>query len=201
MTPPSKTPVRGAAQTMGQALAQSATQLSVSGPGTIDFNALVAKVAARKSNGLTIAAASLDYSALFSAVCAEYKSFSGIERKARLASEVVEQIDKAIDAFKAEKLARFQEDLVSYRCFAAHKPGQSRFVKAETYPPGESAMPLKEQHLFCTIAINAAQKRLDKMVEKYADTDRVDKAKKALAKLEATMAAINKMMAETVQPE
>jgi hypothetical protein len=174
---------------MGQALAQNATDLAVSGPGELDLNALVAKVAARKSGGLTVSAATLDYNKLFSGVCAEFKSFSGIESKARLANEVVARIETAIKDYQSGLLNRFNEDLMGYRKFAAHKPSQSRFVMAETIRR-ESAMPLAEQHLFCNIAIGKATERLDKLVAKFADGEIVDKAKKALARLESTKASI-----------
>lgn len=180
------------------AIGQNATDLAVSGPGELDLNALVAKVATRKvkPKGLTEASINLDYSTVFSAVCAEYKSFSGIERKARLADEVVNKIDEAIRAFQETKLKRFNEDLVAYRCFAAHKASEARFVRAETIRR-ESAMDLKEQHLFCGIAITEAQKRVDKLVAKYEDQERIGNAKKALARLEHTMMAIKAMMAGT----
>lgn len=179
-----------------KALAQNATDLAVSGPGTVDLDALCIKVASRKAGGLTEKAFSLDYSKLFSAICAEFKSFSGIEPKARLADEVVTRIDEAIAKFQASQLARFNEDLVSYRCFAAHKPGQARFVRAEVIRR-ESAMALNEQEMHAKWAVRKAQERVDKLTLAYADADRIEKAKKALGRLEHTLGAIRAMLANT----
>lgn len=176
-------------QTMSNAIAQNTNLLAVSGPGELDLIALVRKVSARKANGLTRQSVNMDRSAVFSAVAAEFKSFSGIERKARLADEIVARIDSAIDTVHAEIVARFHEDLVSYRVFAAHKASQARFVLAETIRR-ESAMPIREQEVACQLAINQATKRLDRMVAEYRDEKTIERAKKALVKLETTMNAI-----------
>lgn len=183
-----------------KALAQNATDLAISGPGTLDLDALCAKVASRKAGGLTEKAFSLDYSKLFSAICAEYKSFSGIEPKARLADEVVAQIDSAIERFQSAQVGRFNEDLVSYRCFAAHKPGQARFVRAEVIRR-ESAMALNEQEMHAKWAVRKAQERVDKLTLAYADADRIEKAKKALGRLEHTLGAIRAMLVTTSKAE
>jgi len=175
---------------MANAIGQNATDLAVSGigPNPIDWLALVTKVAARQINGLTIAAHTLDYNKLFSAAAAEYKSRIGIERQARLASEVVECLDKAIANFTESKLQAFKTDCVSHRVFAAHKASQKTFVRAEVIRR-ESTMSLDEQHLFAGIHVNACNKRLDKALAENR-LDSVPKAQKALDAANATLKAI-----------
>lgn len=173
-----------------QAIGQNATDMAVSGLGAspVDWAALVAKVATRQTNGLTIESHTLDYNKLFSAAAAEYKSRIGIERQARLANEVVECLDKAIGAFVEGKLQSFKTDCVSHRVFAAHKPNQKMFVRAEVIRR-ESPMSLKEQHLFAVIHVNACNKRLDKASAENR-LDSIPKCQKALDKANDTLKAI-----------
>lgn len=172
------------------AVGQNATDLAVSGLGAspVAWSALVAKVAARQVNGLTIQAHTLDYNKLFSAAAAEYKSRVGIGRQDRLPGEIVEALDKAIDAFVAGKLEAFKTDCVSHRIFAAHKASQKMFVRAEVIRR-ESPMSLAEQHLFATIHVNATNKRLDKAMSENR-LDSVPKIQKALDKAIDTLKAI-----------
>lgn len=175
---------------MANAIGQNATDLAVSGLGAdpVDWTALVAKVATRQTNGLTIQSHTLDYNKLFSAAAAEYKSRMGIERQSRLATEVVECLDKAIGDFVASKLDAFKTDCVSHRVFAAHMASQKKFVRAEVIRR-ESEMSLKEQHLFAGIHVNACEKRLEKALAENR-LDSVPKYQKALDKANDTFKAI-----------
>ena len=173
---------------MSNAIAQSTNSMAVSGPGDLDLDALCRKVATRKAGGMTMAAVCLDNSKLFSAMASEFKSFNGLERTSRLPEETVERLQSAIDRFTADTLAQFNQNAVSCRTFAAHKASEQRFVKA-TVLRKEEVMSLKEQMLFCNIAINTAQKRLAKAEEEYKE-ETAAKVRKQIDKLMGTLANI-----------
>lgn len=156
---------------------------TVSGVGTVDIGALVRKIASRKASGLTIAALNLRRSEVLSGVASEWKSMNGFERKARVPDETWNEFEAEFDKLVDTQLAKFREDAVNCRTFAAHKAKDMCFVKAMTIRR-EEAMSLAEQHLFCNIAINAAEKRVDKAMD---DAEKLAKARKVLEKLQATM--------------
>lgn len=184
-------------QRMSNAICQNATDLAVSSPKVIDLAEIVAKAASRKAGGLTMQATMLDQGKLFSAVAAEFKSLSGMERTARLASEVVDKINGAIDAFRNDLLAGFATDCKSHRVFAAHKANAKCFVRAEVIRR-ESVMSLGEQHLFAKIAVRKAEERWQKAVDENRH-ETAEKAKKALDKLTETLAHIESSMAQIQQ--
>src|SRR6185436_11053931 len=166
---------------MGQALAQSATQLTVSpnGEASYDFTAAAIRCTSRKvkDNSLTRERHLIFRKDVISSVCADYRAhFAGIYGKSEtLPSAIHEQILNAVDKHLESLLRSVNlNNCVSFRRNFKHKANQMMFVMA-TSVVGEDIIPLKEQLFACHLAQGALQRREEDLDKRNKLTDDIRK--------------------------
>lgn len=154
---------------MSNAIAQSATQLSVApagGEDQFDIAASVRRQADRTAKGVTRERQMLNYNKLISATAADYRShFPSIYGKTeRLPSEVFTRIEKAVTDFITSQLNRVNPaNVIGLRRGFYHN-SRDMEVTERVQSTGENKLTLKEQLLGIDLFIGQAEKRL-KMLE------------------------------------
>lgn len=159
---------------MGNAIAQSATQLAVSPTveENFDFRASAKRAATKNHKGMTRERMLLNRGKLVSTVrnefLAHYTSYThkNVPGKVTLPDDIYSRIENAVDAFLNETMGRITvESITSFRRAFKLKVDDMDAVE-ETTIKGETIISLKEKHLAYTLAIGEAEKRLRKLAEK-----------------------------------
>ena len=174
---------------MSNAIAQSATQLTVSTTGGEDnfpFAERIETLAQKQAKGMTREKVLINRQKLTSQVCADYRiHFANLYGKTeRLPSEIFEKIQSHIDAFIERNLKLVNPlNAQSVRRAFAVKINDLMVVERVT-AIGENTLSLKEQKFGIEIAIGQANKRLDDLqAKKTPDYDREKEVKAQIMKL------------------
>ena len=174
---------------MSNAIAQSATQLTVSTTGGEDnfpFAERIETLAQKQAKGMTREKVLINRQKLTSQVCADYRAhFANLYGKTeRLPSEIFEKIEKCVDAFIERNLKLVNPfNAQSVRRAFAVKFNDLMIVERVT-AIGENTLSLKEQKFGIEIAIGQANKRLDDLqAKKTPDYDREKEVKAQIMKL------------------
>ncbi len=184
---------------MSQAIAQSATQLTVSNNGewTEDmFLGAVRRAAERKlgKSGITTERLMLKTAALNSAVAADYRMhFAAMYGKSeRLPSEVFEQIQSATEKYIAMQLTKINStNVLNKREYFFHNSKELEITHRITIT-GENKVSLEQQRFACHLMINEQNRKLtDLQAKKTPDYDREKAVKATLMKLAMTEQFIN----------
>jgi hypothetical protein len=181
---------------MSQAIAQSATQLSVSNAvsdwNDEQFYASAKRCSERQAKGATRERNLLRRNGnggLISMVCADYRShFTALYGKTdRLPSEVFQKIEAQVDKYLASKLGEVNSlNAISYRRSFYHNFKDFE-VTERVNVTGENMLSLKEQHLGIVIFITQAEKRLKDLEAKLTpDLDREKEVKAQIMRLNTT---------------
>jgi len=170
---------------MSQAIAQSATQLTVSGQGedNFDFAASVKRSAERTAKGATRESQMLKFNVLISLVCADYRShFASLYGKTdRLPTAIFNKVEAAVTEYINSMLNRVNAtNVISFRR-AFHHNSRDYEVTERVTNLGENKLTLKEQLLGITIMITAAEKRLKDLEAK--PTPDYDREKQILGEI------------------
>jgi hypothetical protein len=180
---------------MSNAIAQSATQLSVSpnGEAEFSFQDSVRRQAERTAKGTTRERQLLSRNKLVSATCADYRMhFPAIYGKTeRLPSEVFGKIEAAVDSFLSEQFNRVNvNNALSLRRSFYHNSKEME-VSERIQLTGENKLTLKEQLFGCTMFISQAEKRLKELEAKPTpDYDREKAIKQQIMQLNLTKSFI-----------
>jgi hypothetical protein len=176
---------------MSNAIAQSATQLSVSPNGEADFSIQdsVRRQAERTAKGTTRERQLLNRNKLVSATCADYRMhFPAIYGKTeRLPSELFDKISLAVDIFLSEQFGRVNaSNALALRRSFYHNTKEMEITE-RIQLTGENKLTLKEQLFGCTVFITAAEKRLKELEAKPTpDYDREKAVKQQIMQLNLT---------------
>lgn len=164
--------------------------INVDSKGEFDFQARLEGIAKRKCEGITLSASALRVNKLFSALASEYKSIVKIEKNVNLPTETADMLMKEVEKFISSKLSTINaQNCISMRKYYHHNKNKSAMVIRHK-AIGEDMIALKEQKMAVLLALNEANKRLDKLVAAYADQERIDKARETVLSLEKTQAFI-----------
>ena len=180
---------------MSNAIAQSATELSVSVNGESDFDipACVRRQAERTSKGVTRERQLLNRNKLVSATCADYRMhFPAIYGKSeRLPSEVFTKVEEAVDSFIQSQLQRVNSlNVLNLRRSFFHN-WKEKEITERVQLTGENKLSLKDQLFGTTVFIAQAEKRLKDLEAKPTpDHDREKAVKENIMKLKLTQAFI-----------
>jgi hypothetical protein len=195
-----------------QVLAQSATQLTITGQGesNYDFAARVKLLGERAAKGITRERQTLNRAKLVSSLCADYKAhFAAIyENTNRLPSEIHDKICEAVDIFIQTHINRVNiHNAINFRR-AFHHNDKQMSVTERVIATGENSLSLQEQKFGITLFITQANNRLrDLMAKVTPDYDREKDVKEQIMRLETTKSFImgeiahqEKELSNPVQP-
>ena len=176
---------------MSNAIAQSATILSVSTNGEKDFDipASVRRQAERTAKGVTRERQMLNRNKLISSACADYRMhFPAIYGKTeRLPSEIFTKIEEAVDSFIQTQLCRVNStNVLNLRRSFFHN-WKDKEITERVQLTGENKLSLKDQLFGTTVFLASAEKRLKELQAKPTpDYDREKAVKENIMKLELT---------------
>jgi len=176
---------------MSQAIAQSATVLTVSGQSeeNFDFNLSVTNAASRQAKGVTRERHMINRNKLVTAVCASYRAqFAAIYGKTdRLPSAIFEKIELAVDTFINATLKQVNShNAISYRRAFYHAWKEMEITERVTCT-GENKLTLQEQHLGVNLFIGQAERKLRDLEKKPTpDYEREKEVKAQIMKLQVT---------------
>ena len=176
---------------MSNAIAQSATQLAVSGgkETEFDFKQHVKDAAHRQAKGVTRERQMLNRNKLVSAVCAVYRAkFAAIYGKTdRLPTEVFTKIETAVDEHINETLKLINPaNVITYRRSFFHN-ANDMMITERVMATGENQLTLREQLCGVRLFIEQAEKRLKELESKKTpDFDREKAVKAQIMRLSVT---------------
>jgi hypothetical protein len=178
---------------MSQALAQSATELTVSNNGEVnyDFKGTANKLSVKAIKGATREGFNLNRGKLISAMVNDYKArFASIySPKEHLPSDIFQKIENACDELIASQLGRVNsKNALTWRRSFAHKAQQQCIVDRITII-GENTLPLEEQLLGVNILISEQNRKIeDYLLGKMPgwNEDTLTKARQRIISLEGT---------------
>jgi predicted transcriptional regulator len=174
-----------------QALAPSATQLAISSPREVPFEACVIKYAVRSVKGVTRERVLLNSSKLFSLCAEEIRSLMGIEKGNQLPKEVAEKLSDAINEYITKQVNRITPaNALSFRR-SFYADFRNLRVTDRVTAVGENIISLKEQKLGVDILLTEKNRALDDLMKKpNPDYDREANMKEQIQKLELIKAHI-----------
>lgn len=182
---------------MSQALAQSATQLSISTPQEIDFAEMVERNAIRSVKGMTRSRILLNNQKLFSTCAEEYRSKRSIQKGDSLSAEVCKAIHDAVDSFIDSKLGLVNKlNCISQRAYNHHDMRNRRYTY-RTQNTGEDLMTLLEQRNASTTHLKVLNQRLDLLyAKKQPNHDQEASVKEQIREAEFTRVFILAQIAD-----
>ncbi len=176
---------------MSQAIAQSATQLTVSNTSeeNFDFALSVSNAAVRQAKGVTRERQMINRNKLVSAVCADFRNhFASIYGKTeRLPSVIFAKCEIEVDTFLTKTLANVHPmNAISFRRAFFHNSREMEITE-RVVNTGENKLTLAEQRLGVILFIGQAEKRLKELEAKPTpDYDREKEIKAQILKLSVT---------------
>jgi hypothetical protein len=176
---------------MSNAIAQSATELTVANNGeqSFDFKLSAKNAASRQAKGVTRERQMLNRQKLISSVCADYRThFAAIYGKTdRLPSEIFDKINSAVDEYLADMLKTVNNaNVISHRRAFYHN-SKEMMITERIVNTGENMLTLQEQLLGVHIFKNNAERKLKALEAKPTpDLDAEKEVKATLMKLAVT---------------